>query len=1389
MPFQKATFDFIYANDIMKDLPTPRTKFAPFIMAIIRMLRPGGAVLLQASQTSNATLTYGSRVVAPQTSIEDGFILDHHSLCKEHLADVVLFRGRQAPAGRTNIVLLLRRAKGVCSHRQDKREHISAIAVPPRKMRRGHDVQLQEYLNAIFSWMHPAGAQRAPMLRRGKLSRRGGVSQKNATTTHGGLMPSQPGDTTTHRGRRHAPTGSSVAQAYVQQLYSGVYDSDALQTRVKAWMGGWYSETWSGPLAKGRKRTASRLRACRQLPAATVTAWEQSTRRLAACRAAPAACSLCQYHTEERFLVAVHAAATMQDRVGPVLTVMWACVAIGIVIAVAFGCRVSASAPTTPYGPWRLTVLNRLATFWSRGHAFAYPLASIKLVVLLLLSVDLFGLGAPELNMLSTPELIARVRHHPVLPKELLPGIVLPLTHWAMPDLDDTTADRHAAWLARVRSVLFVAWGIFLVLPPRWPCVMRACYITGAAGYVCLGSLGLMYNLAHSTQSSVLFVMASTLAVPDLAQNPRAAVWLRQFLVLCVIAPVYLCSGMSKIRYIGLDRQLSGSWLLEDKVLGSSSMFLRATIPTFNELILHVPGGIMLMSWGNLLLEVVVPLCVLLSAPFSWAETLSRLGIVALAISFHFLVFLQLGPNFVRHSMLVFMSTNPLAVFRCRTTHALLEEKRSQMGLAPPSPADRVRGLVATGVITAWLGIQIHSDIKHNAGLVASNKKMDTYWPIPEMSMFATPSPEVSFVTTGVLGMTTLMWMYARIWCTGGEVFRRQQLAAVASKEVVTPALGIETDDQRRVHEPARHVAPFRLVLVRTACQIAIALLKAFDCVVSLATRVCCSRAGASPSGNHLRRPSVVIVGGSFAGLSAQRDLSDDFDVTLIDRKDYHEYTPGVLRLYTQPSRLRHISGPLPRQRNRLLLAELRHVTMNGVTVQPVDGSKILNLKFDYLILASGMSYPCSPITGAGAADLAARQRQWDTTATVLAAAQSVLIIGGGPVGVELAAEIASVCPETRVSLVTSGGTLCSSLPPCVGQIARRWLEGHGVKLVLHAAVVVADETSCTLCDGRTLHADVVYRCVGGTPNSEPLRPLLGAEFDGAGRVVVNEHLQVANVANVYATGDLMVQAKKSASCTHSGLGHTAELSAHLAAANVRRHARGEPLATYPQGVVGAANAPRIYCVSLGEASGILVFNGIAISGMLAAVTKRLIEWTKVAQSDERPVGTLLWRAADATSAWISRTLLLASSSVKMPEGSALVLFDGVCLLCSTFVQFVIDRDTSDRFRFATLQSDVGRAYLRRAGLPHDVSTIVLVDEAGVHVRSTAALRVLSRCSGLWPVFHAVLIWVPRPLRDMGYAAVAMARFRVFGKDEGESCRRMTAATRWRFAVDEPPEV
>ncbi len=133
----------------------------------------------------------------------------------------------------------------------------------------------------------------------------------------------------------------------------------------------------------------------------------------------------------------------------------------------------------------------------------------------------------------------------------------------------------------------------------------------------------------------------------------------------------------------------------------------------------------------------------------------------------------------------------------------------------------------------------------------------------------------------------------------------------------------------------------------------------------------------------------------------------------------------------------------------------------------------------------------------------------------------------------------------------------------------------------------------------------------------------------------------------------------------------------------------------------------------------------------------------------------------------------------------AIVLFDGVCNLCNGAVQFILDRDRAARFRFASLQSERGRAILREHGVPlpeGDPDTILLVEEgpggARVSSHSTAALRIARHLSFPWFLGYASIV-APRVVRDVVYRFIAKNRYRWFGKTN--ECRIPTPELRARM--------
>lgn len=129
--------------------------------------------------------------------------------------------------------------------------------------------------------------------------------------------------------------------------------------------------------------------------------------------------------------------------------------------------------------------------------------------------------------------------------------------------------------------------------------------------------------------------------------------------------------------------------------------------------------------------------------------------------------------------------------------------------------------------------------------------------------------------------------------------------------------------------------------------------------------------------------------------------------------------------------------------------------------------------------------------------------------------------------------------------------------------------------------------------------------------------------------------------------------------------------------------------------------------------------------------------------------------------------------------GKVIALIDGQCVMCNSISQWFIERDAADIFRFASLQSSVGKRLLREGGMRDtSIDTFVLIDGGCYYTRSTAALRALRRLGGKWRLLYAFRI-VPRFIRDAAYRYIANRRYRWFGKKE--SCPIPTPQLRSKF--------
>src|SRR6202165_4363693 len=157
-------------------------------------------------------------------------------------------------------------------------------------------------------------------------------------------------------------------------------------------------------------------------------------------------------------------------------------------------------------------------------------------------------------------------------------------------------------------------------------------------------------------------------------------------------------------------------------------------------------------------------------------------------------------------------------------------------------------------------------------------------------------------------------------------------------------------------------------------------------------------------------RPTVVVIGGGYGGIGVAKALDADVDVVLVEPKGAFVHTIGALRALVEPAFLPKIFLPYD-----ALLAHGRVVRDRAVEVSPhrvvlASGGAI---DADYVVLASGSAYPFPAKSNAHDADDAIDN--YRASYDELTHANRVLLVGAGPVGIELAGEILSKWPEKHV--------------------------------------------------------------------------------------------------------------------------------------------------------------------------------------------------------------------------------------------------------------------------------------------------------------------------------------------------------------------------------------
>jgi NADH dehydrogenase FAD-containing subunit len=272
-------------------------------------------------------------------------------------------------------------------------------------------------------------------------------------------------------------------------------------------------------------------------------------------------------------------------------------------------------------------------------------------------------------------------------------------------------------------------------------------------------------------------------------------------------------------------------------------------------------------------------------------------------------------------------------------------------------------------------------------------------------------------------------------------------------------------------------------------------------------------------------KPVVVVIGGGYGGTAVAKALDETTDVVLVEPRDGFMHNIAALRALVDPSWLPKIFFPYSG-----LLTNGRVVRDRAVEVEPhrVVTASGEEIAADYVVLATGSRYPFPAKTDL--VDTHHAQEQVRRTHAALSRADRILLVGAGPVGIELAGEIRDTWPEKSIVLLDAADEILGGpYNPELKAELRRQLLDIGVELILGSPLRQQPTTApgelgtftVTTEAGTEIEADIWFRCYGVVPNSDYLGKELASARRADGFIEVDPTLRVVGQSTVFAVGDI----------------------------------------------------------------------------------------------------------------------------------------------------------------------------------------------------------------------------------------------------------------------------
>ena len=234
----------------------------------------------------------------------------------------------------------------------------------------------------------------------------------------------------------------------------------------------------------------------------------------------------------------------------------------------------------------------------------------------------------------------------------------------------------------------------------------------------------------------------------------------------------------------------------------------------------------------------------------------------------------------------------------------------------------------------------------------------------------------------------------------------------------------------------------------------------------------------------------LVVIGGGFAGSLLAKKLQNEFDLTLIDNKDFFEYTPGILRVLVEPEHEPKLKIPHNHylKKVKIIKCLVKEVTPKFVLV---NNNPVL---YDYLVIATGSRY--KPKIKDMNVILSTTAEACMHCVNKIKTSKSILIVGGGLVGVELAGEITDHYKNKQITIIQSPSKLIERNPIKAQNYAEKFLIKRKVKIIYNERVIDKEKDKFVTTTDRKIQTDLCFLCVGITPNSELIKKHFKSKLD-----------------------------------------------------------------------------------------------------------------------------------------------------------------------------------------------------------------------------------------------------------------------------------------------------